>query len=88
MGRSTTGIATDRATLTFVVPEHKVAFGERVALVGNTPELGAWDPERAVPMDWSPGHNWRVDIALSSRQAVEFKVSTTPAARDAAACTF
>jgi len=47
----------------------KVSFGERVAVVGAAPELGAWDVGAAPRLRWSEGHEWRglVDFAAPSR---------------------
>jgi WD40 repeat protein len=37
--------------------------GEDVYVVGESPELGAWDPNRAVRMTWTPGHIWQATVA-------------------------
>jgi phosphoglucan,water dikinase len=40
----------------------RVAFGERVAVVGAAPELGEWDVASAPRLRWSEGHEWRAVV--------------------------
>lgn len=37
-------------------------FGDQFLLVGDDPIIGAWNPESAVPMNWSDGHIWSVEL--------------------------
>lgn len=45
----------------------RVAFGERVAVVGAAPELGAWDVAAAPRLRWSEGHEWRAVVAFECK---------------------
>lgn len=31
-------------------------------MVGDDPNLGLWDPSLAIPMEWSAGHVWKVQL--------------------------
>lgn len=37
-------------------------FGEKMAVVGDGPCLGDWDPSRAIEMFWSEGNVWRCSV--------------------------
>lgn len=37
-------------------------FGEQFLIVGGDPVLGSWDPLEALPMTWSEGHVWAVEL--------------------------
>ena len=39
--------------------------GERVAMIGNCPELGDWDLEKAVPLDYVNGSTWFGEIPFN-----------------------
>ena len=39
-------------------------FGNAVFVSGSAPQLGAWDPTRAVRLNWSEGNIWRGKFAL------------------------
>jgi hypothetical protein len=45
----------ENVTLAFEVPQ-AVPFGQRVAVVGSSPELGAWT--EPVPLAWAEGDVW------------------------------
>ncbi|MFD9456654.1 carbohydrate-binding module family 20 domain-containing protein [Streptomyces sp. NPDC059985] len=47
-------------------------WGDQVFVVGNTPELGAWDPTRAVPASATSYPTWEAH-ALVSAERTEFK---------------
>ena len=77
-GTSSTGTA-ELATKTrvrFYVPEFVTSFGQELAIVGSVPELGKWKTERAVRMQWAPGHSWHAEVLLPGDLAgtVEYKV--------------
>lgn len=48
-------------------------FGEQFFLVGNDPMLGLWDPTSAIPLDWSDGHIWTVEIDVPVGKTIQFK---------------
>ncbi|KAF2306372.1 hypothetical protein GH714_017173 [Hevea brasiliensis] len=40
----------------------KCSFGEQFALVGDDPLFGVWDPASAIPLNWSDGHVWTLEL--------------------------
>ncbi|XP_047316438.1 uncharacterized protein LOC124920079 [Impatiens glandulifera] len=42
--------------------QRECIFGERFHIVGDDPKLGSWDPTSSIPMDWSEGHVWTVEL--------------------------
>lgn len=59
----------------------QVEFGDIIKLVGDAPELGEWDVDRAPELSWSDGDFWKADVELPPSSEVRFKVRL----RDAAA---
>ncbi|CAI5458862.1 unnamed protein product [Closterium sp. Yama58-4] len=49
-------------------------FGQAFGVVGGAPELGQWDPSRALQMEWSPGHVWSAQTVLPAGSRIEFKI--------------
>jgi len=47
--------------------------GQKLYVVGSAPELGAWDPARAVPLDGGHYPNWTVAVPLAPGTAFEYK---------------
>lgn len=37
-------------------------FGEQFLVVGDDPMFGLWDPASAIPLNWSDGHTWTVEL--------------------------
>lgn len=37
-------------------------YGEEFLLVGDDPALGSWNPSNGVPLTWSDGHKWTVEM--------------------------
>ncbi|MCI08893.1 alpha-amylase, partial [Trifolium medium] len=37
-------------------------FGEQFLIVGDDPMLGSWNPLDALPLTWSDGHIWTVEL--------------------------
>eukprot|EP01053_Blabericola_migrator_P011960 Blabericola_migrator_1__11959@NODE_731_length_6696_cov_64_725298_g527_i0_p5_GENE_NODE_731_length_6696_cov_64_725298_g527_i0NODE_731_length_6696_cov_64_725298_g527_i0_p5_ORF_typecomplete_len189_score20_57CBM_20/PF00686_19/2_1e24FLYWCH_u/PF16662_5/5_7FLYWCH_u/PF16662_5/6e02FLYWCH_u/PF16662_5/91_NODE_731_length_6696_cov_64_725298_g527_i07671333 len=56
-----------KKTVSFLV-NFATYFGQELFIIGNTPELGEWNPDRAVKMIWSDGNNWRCDITLAGKR--------------------
>ncbi|KAJ0235050.1 Carbohydrate-binding-like fold [Hirschfeldia incana] len=50
-------------------------FGEHFFILGDHPAFGGglWDPENALPLNWSDGHVWTLDLDLPVGRLVEFK---------------
>eukprot|EP00882_Tetradesmus_deserticola_P010481 GHRQ01011071.1.p1 GENE.GHRQ01011071.1~~GHRQ01011071.1.p1 ORF type:complete len:178 (+),score=21.90 GHRQ01011071.1:146-679(+) len=57
-----------------IVLARRVAFGDRIAVVGNTQALGSWSVLDGVPLQWQEGDVWRGEVALQPGMH-EFKVS-------------
>lgn len=53
--------------------QKECAFGEQFLLVGDNPMIGLWDPESAIPMNWSEGHVWSAEMDMPVGQSVSFK---------------
>lgn len=37
-------------------------FGEHFLLVGNEAVIGMWNPSKAIPLNWSRGNIWTVEL--------------------------
>ncbi|KHN47425.1 Phosphoglucan, water dikinase, chloroplastic [Glycine soja] len=48
-------------------------FGEQFLIVGGGPVLGSWDPLEALPMTWSEGHVWAVELDMPAGQTFQYK---------------
>ncbi|EOA20782.1 hypothetical protein CARUB_v10001111mg [Capsella rubella] len=49
-------------------------FGEHFFILGDDPVFGGlWDPETALPLNWSDGNVWTLDLDLPVGRLVEFK---------------
>jgi alpha-amylase len=47
--------------------------GQRLYVVGSAPELGGWDPARAVPLDPADYPNWTAERRSPAETAFEYK---------------
>ena len=47
--------------------------GENVYVVGNTPELGAWDVAKAKKMMWNCGNTWDIEIGFPEEAHCQYK---------------
>jgi len=47
-------------------------FGEEVFVVGDCPELGAWDYARAVKLEWINANTWCGDVLFGPTAGAEF----------------
>jgi len=56
-----------------IVVNRRVAWGERIAVVGQDEQLGCWQPRDSLPLAWSEGDVWRAEVGLSPG-VHEFKV--------------
>ena len=57
-------------------------LGSEWYVVGSHPDVGAWDPARAIKLVWSEGHVWWGDVGVQAGTALEYKFvkrSTAPA---------
>ncbi|KAK0585930.1 hypothetical protein LWI29_036461 [Acer saccharum] len=48
-------------------------FGEQFLMVGDDPMFGFWDPENAIPLNWSDGHVWTVELDIPVGKSIQFK---------------
>ncbi|MFF7183018.1 carbohydrate-binding module family 20 domain-containing protein [Streptomyces sp. NPDC008121] len=53
--------------------EAQTQWGDTVFVVGDAPDLGAWDPSKAVPLDPAQYPVWSASVSLPARQPVDFK---------------
>ena len=51
------------AKVKFLIPK-KVAFGQTVGLVGSKADLGNWDPNSSLALEWHEGHQWSAEAEL------------------------
>lgn len=59
-----------------------VGLGNSVFVVGNHPDLGAWDVTRAVKLRYTPGNVWTGQIAIQSGAALQFRYVSRATATD------
>lgn len=50
--------------------KHRVEFGEHVAVLGSSEEMGGW--ERKVPLTWTE-EGWAVELEIEKGKRVEYK---------------
>jgi predicted alpha/beta superfamily hydrolase len=50
-----------------------VGFGSSVFVVGDHPDLGAWDPVKAVKLRWTPGDVWVGDVAIQAGTQLQYR---------------
>lgn len=56
---------------------YETYYGQDVFVVGSVPALGFWDPQKAVPLRWCPGHVWSGDATVSVEDGnIEYKFIT------------
>ncbi|WP_052851283.1 carbohydrate-binding module family 20 domain-containing protein [Streptomyces avicenniae] len=57
--------------------EAPTVWGEHVAVVGDLPQLGAWDPARAVPLDPGGHPLWQAEVDLPAGTPFAYKYVRT-----------
>jgi len=63
-------------TVTFTVNGYVTQYGQDMYVVGNTPELGYWDPNKAVPLSWVDSDTWSgpaVFTDFTKGDSIEYK---------------
>lgn len=60
--------------VTFVIRSY-TPFGQRLAIVGEDPILGGWDPMRGIELNTSEGDypTWRISLTLPANKRFEYK---------------
>lgn len=48
-------------------------FGEELCITGSAPELGSWNPNVGLKLQWSPGHKWFVRIPFKTFGSKSFE---------------
>ncbi|MFC4061291.1 CBM20 domain-containing protein [Planomonospora corallina] len=64
--------AAGTVTVTFTA-EAATYLGQNVYVVGSAPELGAWDPARAVTLSPADYPRWRAAVALPGDTVMQYK---------------
>ncbi|MFE1444246.1 carbohydrate-binding module family 20 domain-containing protein [Streptomyces sp. NPDC058739] len=73
VGGSTASAAQgDQTAVAFTVTATSV-WGEDVFVTGNVPELGSWNPDKAVPLSASDYPRWGASATLPANTPIEFK---------------
>ena len=53
---------------------YRCSFGQTMCVIGARDDLGAWNVKQAVPMEWTEGDVWVVELQLPKAAAeVEYK---------------
>lgn len=55
--------------INFSMP-YRCKFGQRLCVIGAQDTLGAWDVVKAIPMEWTEGDVWSVDMNVPSDGSV------------------
>jgi hypothetical protein len=53
--------------------EYMVGFGEGMYVVGNLEQLGSWNVESSLQLEWTEGHVWRGRVEVPVGSELEFK---------------
>ncbi|OMO85079.1 Carbohydrate binding module family 20 [Corchorus capsularis] len=53
--------------------QKECSFGEHFFIVGDHPMFGLWDPESAIPLNWTEGHVWAVELDIPVGKTIQFK---------------
>ena len=52
--------------------------GYSMFVVGNHPDLGEWNPLKAVPLAWHEGNVWSAEIGIQAGTELEYKYLKRP----------
>ena len=55
-------------TILEISVQYHVPFGQVVCLTGSVRELGDWDPRLSVPLSWSEGDIWNVEVDVKRHE--------------------
>ncbi|MFK0223830.1 carbohydrate-binding module family 20 domain-containing protein [Streptomyces vinaceus] len=66
------GSGTGGTVITFDA-DTRTTWGESVLVVGSSPELGAWDPARAVPLSSAAYPRWSASVVMERGTQISFK---------------
>ncbi|MGW7051084.1 carbohydrate-binding module family 20 domain-containing protein [Streptomyces sp. NPDC054887] len=68
----TAGTHQSSVVATFNVTKY-TQWGQQVYVTGNRPELGSWNPDKAVPLSSASYPTWSATVLLPANTSVEFK---------------
>lgn len=52
---------------------YPTAWGEELYVAGSSPELGVWDPDKAIRMRYFPGDEWKAECLFQGLSGIEFE---------------
>ncbi|CAI9097325.1 OLC1v1033719C2 [Oldenlandia corymbosa var. corymbosa] len=53
--------------------KRECSFGLHFFMVGEDPMFGLWDPENAIPLNWSDGHVWALELDVPCGKVIKYK---------------
>ncbi|XP_027067048.1 uncharacterized protein [Coffea arabica] len=53
--------------------QRECLFGQQFLIVGDDPMFGLWDPSNAIPLNWSEGHVWTVEMDIPCDKVMKYK---------------
>ncbi|KAL3536504.1 hypothetical protein ACH5RR_004965 [Cinchona calisaya] len=53
--------------------QKECSFGQQFLMVGDDPMFGFWDPSNAIPLNWSEGHVWTVEMDIPCDKVMKYK---------------
>lgn len=59
--------------VTFEIDYAHTGWGDKVVLVGDTPELGSWDPQKGLVLSGASWPRWRGSVSLPAGLRVSYK---------------
>nr|GMD94867.1 phosphoglucan, water dikinase, chloroplastic [Ipomoea batatas] len=62
--------------------QKECSFGQQFLMVGDDPIFGAWDPSKAVPLTWSEGHVWTLEMDIPTGKSIVYKFLLKEADKD------
>jgi hypothetical protein len=73
--KKSSSIPKEKVLLKFAIRCSDTAYGEQLAVVGNTTALGAWDEKsKGVALKWSEGDVWKGSVEVPAGGNVEYKL--------------
>ncbi|XP_019186921.1 PREDICTED: uncharacterized protein LOC109181549 isoform X2 [Ipomoea nil] len=62
--------------------QKECSFGQQFLMVGDDLMFGAWDPSKAVPLTWSEGHVWTLEMDIPTGKSIAYKFILKEADKD------
>jgi Starch binding domain len=67
-------MAHSRSCVCVLFVHAQLRYGERIAVVGNCPQLGEWNVAGGAKLTWHEGDVWAAELQLPVGVDIEFKV--------------